>query len=258
MTLKEGAGKSATVQSDIRLLDILRGIKELDGAGVTELADHLDLPKSTVHNHLSTLYVEEFVVKKATEYHIGLRFLDFGETARKDRTDSESIEQKVSSLARQTGERCQFMVEEHGNCVYLYKADGENSVTTDSRIGRHIPLHAAAAGKAIMAHLPEAYVTEIIETKGLTSVTEGTITDEQTLRAELERIRESGYATNMEESTAGLRGVGAPVLRPDGTVAGAISISGPTHRFKGEHLEEEMRDLVLGATNEVELNITFS
>ena len=258
MTLKQGGGKPGTVKSDRRLLTILLGLKELDGAGVTELAEHLDLAKSTVHNHLSTLHEAKFVTKEGTEYHLGLRFLDLGEAARLHRTESERIRRKVDSLAEQTDERAQFIVEEHGYGVYLYRSRGEKAVSTDSRIGRHIPLHASAAGKAILANLPEDRVPTIVDEIGLSPVTEHTITDFDELMDELQTVRERGYATNIEESTNGLRAVGAPILRPDDSVVGALSVSGPTHRLKGDLFKQEFPDLIRGATNEIELNISFS
>lgn len=257
MTMKEGANESGMVNSDRRLIRILTGLAELDGAGVTELAEHVGLPKSTVHNHLSTLHTEEFVSKDGTKYRLGLRFLDLGETARLNRTESDHIEGKVDDLARQTEERVQFIVEEHGYGVYLYVSRGEKAVSTDSRIGRHIPLHATSAGKAILAHLPEERVNHTVD-MGLSPVTEHTLTDIEDLLAELETVREKGYATNIQENTMGLRAVGAPILRPDRSVVGAISISGPTHRLKGEIFETILPDLVRGATNEIELNISFS
>lgn len=258
MAKRQMASGSGTVQSDRLLLRILLELKDLDGAGVTELADHLDVPKSTVHNHLSTLYDEEFLIKDGTQYRLGLRFLDMGETARLNRTESDHIEQKVAALAEQTEERAQFIVEEHGYGVYLYVSRGEKAVSTDSRIGRHIPLHASSAGKAILAHLPRERVPRIADTAGLSPETEHTITDYDELMAELETVREKGFATNIQENTIGLRAVGAPILRPDGSVVGAISISGPTHRLKGELFESEIPDLIRGATNEIELNISFS
>lgn len=258
MAFEWGPDKPGTVQSDRRLLQILITLKELDGAGVTELAEHLDLAKSTVHNHLTTLHDAKFLTKEGTEYHLGLRFLDLGVNARLHRRESERIKRKVESLADQTDERAQFIVEEHGYGVYLYRSRGEKAVSTDSQIGRHIPLHSSSAGKAILANIPRERVQEIVDDVGLSAVTEHTITDRDDLLDELETVREQGYAVNNEESTVGLRAVGAPIRRPDGSVVGALSISGPTHRLKGDLFEREFTDLVRGAANEIELNISFS
>lgn len=257
MTEHDERERPGAVKSDKRLLRILGGLKELDGAGVTELSNYLDIPKSTVHNHLSTLYDSKFVIKQDGDYHLGLRFLDLGETARLNRVESERIKRKVESLAERTGERAQFIVEEHGYGVYIYRSKGKNAVSTDSRIGRHITLQASSAGKAVLAHLPGERVEQILEEIGLPAETENTITDYDELIDELELVRERGYATNKEESTPGLRAVGSPILWPDGSVVGALSISGPTHRLKGDMLEQELPDLIMGATNEIELNISF-
>lgn len=258
MTEPDGSPGGTTVKSDQRLLRIVRGLEELGGAGVTELADHVEFPKSTVHNHLTTLHQAEFVTKDAGEYHLGLRFLELGELARQRRTRTDQIRQKVTEIAEQTQERAQFIVEEHGRGVYVHRFTGEKAVSTDSRLGRHVSIHASSAGKAILAHLPEERVDWIAETKGLERLTENTITDPAELKEELSLIRERGYATNDEENVVGLRAVGAPILGADDDVVGAISVSAPTHRLTGDLYESEFPDLVRGATNEIELNITFS
>jgi DNA-binding IclR family transcriptional regulator len=247
-----------TVKSDKTLLDIVLALQRLNGAGVTELATELGIAKSTVHSHLKTLLEYEFVVNERGRYHLGLRFLDLGETARHRKEEYQPIRDKVEELATQTDERAQFIVPEHGYGIYLYRAIGSHAVRTDSRIGKHIHLHASSSGKAILAHMPEERVDEIIEKRGLPAQTENTITDPDVLKAELEAVRERGHAINKEESTEGLRAVGVPVLGPTGEVLGALSVSGPTHRMKGEWFETQIPDMILGAANEVELNITFS
>ena len=94
--------------------------------------------------------------------------------------------------------------------------------------------------------------------RGLERQTQHTIVDPDALRTELDEIRERGYAFNIEESTNRLHAVGAPVTLPDGRVLGAISVSGPSHRMKGDRLEHEIPDLLLGIVNELELNIMYS
>ncbi|WP_411965857.1 IclR family transcriptional regulator [Haloferax sp. YSMS24] len=247
-----------TVKSDETLLEIILALKRLEGAGVTEIANEVGVAKSTAHGHLKTLDQYGFVVNEHGRYDLGLRFLDLGETARHRKKEHQLIREKVEELAKRTDERAQFIVQEHGYGIYLYRSIGAHAVSTDSRIGKRISLHASSAGKAILAHLPEEEVVEILERRGLPPSTENTITDVDTLYEELEAVRERGYAFNMEESTTGLRAVGVPVIGSNGEVLGSLSVSGPTHRLKGEWFETEIPDMILGAANEVELNITFS
>lgn len=246
------------VKTDETLIAILEVLKERDGAGVTELAAELDLAKSTVHGHLATLFDHGFVVKEDGVYHLGLRFLDLGETARQRSVKYEMIKEKTEELADRTDERAQFIVEEHGWGVYLYKAIGNHAVRTHSTIGARLPLYASAAGKAILAGLPEDRAREIIEATELNAMTEHTRTEAGEVFEDIERTRERGYAINEEESTPGLLAVGVSVSDPTGEVIGAFSVSGPTHRMKEEQFETEIPRLMQEIANEVELNITFS
>lgn len=244
-----------TVKSDLTLLSILRTVRESDGVRLTDIADTLGLAKSTVHGHLETLATDGFITKRDGEYHLGLRFLDYGIQARNRRRIYEAAQPMVSKLAAGTGERTWCIVEENLHAVYLCGATGDNTVKTPHRAGRHSELHHLAGGKAILAHLSEDRVAEITEVTGLPRVTEHTITDYDELVEELERVRARGVAYNLEESMEGLHAIAAPVKRMDGGVHGAISISGPANRMTQARFDDELADLLLGATNEIEINL---
>jgi DNA-binding IclR family transcriptional regulator len=250
--------QQAPLKSVERLFAIIGTLEELDGARVTEIAAQLDMPKSTVHGHLSTMYRHGYVTKEGGEYHLSLCFLRLGEYVRRRNYAYVLAEEKVAQLAERTGERAQFIVEEHGQGIYVHRKTGEHGVMTNSNIGVSVPLHATAAGKAILGALPEPYMETILEEIELERFTENTITDPDALRAELQTVRERNYVFNNEESTKGLSAVGVPVLEQSGAVLGAISISGPTHRMNGEWFTEELPSTLLGTANELELDITFS
>jgi DNA-binding IclR family transcriptional regulator len=236
---------------------IVEALHEMDGASVTDLAEQLGIAKSTVSRHLSSLQAMEYVVKQENIYHLGLRFLYFGETIRERQPHYDLIWPKVKYLAQETDERAQFFVEEHDYAVYLYTEGGENAVQTISCPGRRVPLHTTAGGKAILASFPEKRVHEIIVDQGLPPSTENTITDKSILLDELESIRERGFSTNNQESIKGVRAVGVAIETPKGSVVGAISIAGPTNRVKDKMMNKEYPDLLLGVANEIELNIMY-
>lgn len=239
-------------------LRVLEALKELDGAGVTELANELGLPKSTVHSHLATLREHEYVCKDGDTYSVGLRFLEFGEYIRAQKKIHEVARPEVENLADETGELANLAVEEHGRAVYLYRAKGKQAVNLDTFPGMRVPLHCTALGKVILANLPDERVEEVVNRHGLPERTPNTITDEQTLREELAAIRERGYAFDDEERLLGLRCVAAPVARNEDDVVGAVSVSGPTSRVKGERFTDEIPELLLNAANVIEINMTYS
>jgi DNA-binding IclR family transcriptional regulator len=251
-------GGRDTVRTAETMFDIVERLVENDGATLAELATELDYAKSTVHRHLHTLEDLGYVVHRSDGYHVGLRFLEVGVTARSSYRGYDLVRKKVEEIAAATGERAQFFVEEHGKAVYLARAAGEQAVRTDPGLGSRIPLYAASAGKAILAELPEPELSDTIERMTFEPVTDHTITDPDELRAEIEAGRERGYFINKEELLRGTHAVGVAICGPDGDVIGGLSVTGPSHRLTGERFESELPDLLLGAANELELNIAHS
>lgn len=251
--------KTDTLSTVHRAFAVIEALRELEGARVTELADHLDLAPSTTHKYLATLEAERCLIKDGDEYHVGMEFLDIGTYAKYRKKGYRLCARKVTEIAEATGERVQFVIEEHGLGIYLHtEASDENAVMIDRRDGVHRHLHSTAAGKAILAELPTARVDEIIAEHGLPAETDRTIVDQASLDEELDRIHEAGVSYNDEESVEGLRAVGVPVFRPDGVVLGAFSVSGPSNRLKGDRFREEVPNLLLGHANEIELNLRYA
>lgn len=246
-----------TVKSVDKLFTILEALVALDGARVTELADHLGLSKSTIHGYLATMHRRGYVVKEGDEYRLGLRFLEMGDTVQNSRQCFRSAKPQVKQLAAQTDERANFIVEEHGKGIFVHRETGEHAVETDTHLGKRIYLHATGAGKAILAFMPDRDVDDVVARHGLVRRTENTITDRERLEEELAAVRERGYAFNDEEGTKGLRSVGVPVKGPDERVIGAISVSGPSHRLRGDYFREELPNLILGCVNELELRLAY-
>lgn len=239
-------------------LAVLARLKDEGAMGPTALAEELDLAKSTVHRHLKTLERGGYVVPVDDGYRIGLRLLDFGISARSQHDLYTVAKPKVDELAAETGEKVWCVTEECGRGIHLYGAAGKHSVRTHAREGKRTYLHQHAAGKAILASLPDERVRAIVDRHGLPAKTPKTITDPEDLFAELETIRGRGFAINREESVRKLHAVGVSITDASGGVVGAISISGPSNRLRGDRLSEDLPNLLLGAANEVEINLSFS
>lgn len=247
--------QSNVLKSVAAAFDILAHLRETGPGTVTGLAADLDRPKSTVQVYLNTLVEAGFVVKENCEYRIGLRFLEYGTDALRRQPAFPDVTSKVDDLAAETGELAACFVEEDGEAVFVYGTEGEQSIRTDLTIGERAPIHCVASGKAILAHLPEDRIDAILA-RGLEARTDRTITDPDVLRDELAAIRERGYATAEGESIEGMRVVAAPV-RVKGRVVASISLAGPAGRFVGDRYETDIPDIVKGAANELELNLTY-
>jgi len=239
------------------VFEIVEQVRADTNPTLTDIASEVPYAKSTVFRHLQTLESLGLVVERSNGYQLGLRFLQLSQRACRSHPGYELARDKVAEIATETGERAQYIVEEHGEAVYLCRAVGERGVRTDPGIGSRIPLHSTAAGKAILATMTDERSSEILNERSLAARTDATITDEQQLFEALERIRERGYSLNREENVSGLSAVGVPVVVED-TAVGALSVSGPSHRLAGDRLTDELPAYLLGAANELELNIAYA
>lgn len=254
MTGNSAAGGG--IKSDETLFDLVELLRELDGAGVTELADRLGIAKSTVHGHLTTLRERGYVVKQSGQYALGLRFFEYGQYVRSRLEIVQSGTFAVDRLEAETGEMVWLLSYEDGKAVYVYGRGGDNDIDINTILGTRIHMHYNSGGKAILAHLPESEVLDIVDNHGLPSRTDHTITDPDRLLAELEAIREQGYALNRSEDLDGIHAVGVPLL-VDGEVQGALSVAGPAHRMPKERCEGEVLDRLRAATNDIDLTLAY-
>ncbi|WP_435349093.1 IclR family transcriptional regulator [Haloarchaeobius sp. HRN-SO-5] len=245
-----------TTESSIRILESL---KARPGQTLAELTDEFDIARSTIHRHLLTLEANDLVVRDEDDgtFSLGLRLLDFGHRARENVEFFDVARDHVDRLAEETGEKVWLVAKEGDSSVHLYKAHGENPLVTSAKVGQRRDLHQLAAGKAILAYLPDDELDDIIDRRGLEETTENTITSERELRDELDDIRARGYAFNIGESITGLNAIGAPIRDEDDYPVGAISISGPANRVKGQLLEAELPDKLLAALDEIHISLRY-
>ena len=246
----------APIEATTTSLRIVDALKSLDGAGVSELSAEMDLPVSTVHDHLKTLEEEHYVVQEDGRYRLGTKFLTLGGYVR-DRMQIYNVaEPEIEKLARDTGEHANLMIEEHGRGVFLYIATGSDALKLDTYEGMRTYLHTTALGKSILAHLPDERYEWILDRHGLAPLTSQTLSSRDALEDELRRIRERGYATDDGERIEGVRCVAAPVVKSDGTVLGAVSVSAPKSRLQEDVFGGELPRRVQRVANIIEVNAT--
>jgi DNA-binding IclR family transcriptional regulator len=228
------------VRSVDRAAALLLALGECHGeAGVTELARRLGLHKSTASRLLATLEKRGLVEQddETGKYRLGIIVLRLAETA--ERTlDLRSIAMpELDRLARATRETTGLGVLDGDRFLTVAQADGPNLVAMGDWTGRSVPPHSVAAGKVLMAALPEREIMRLVR-RGLDQLTDRTITQLEPLLEELARVRRRGYATAFGEYDAGLNAVAAPVYDARGQVAAAVDVWGPSFRVTPARVPE--------------------
>lgn len=237
-------------------LSVIRVLQERGRARLSELADELDRSKSTIHGHLRTLEKNNLVTRKGDAFRLSLTFLEISHDVKTQHYKYSIIKETVDELANETGEYAQFGSDEHGELIYLYRTGSGSEINEHFELSIKESLHCTALGKAMLAFMPEERVSEIVDQHGLERMTENTITEYDELVAELERIREQGYAVDDEEFAKGLRCVAAPVIenhRYHSEVLGSVGVLGPVTRLTDDRLSEELASQVKRSANLIEI-----
>jgi DNA-binding IclR family transcriptional regulator len=118
------------VKSVNNVFEIIEYLRETDGATLPEIADHVNLAKSTAHGYLKTLEYRKNIICDDEEYKLSLRFSDWGEYVKNQHPMSGVADDEMEMIAEQTGESVWLFVEECGQAVRLLRVEGDYSVTT--------------------------------------------------------------------------------------------------------------------------------
>ena len=237
------------IQAIERAVAILNAFSaEESELGVTELAERLGLHKSTVHRFMVNLDAAGLVERnpRTGRYRLGLRIFELGGLVMQRMNLWDEALPFLEGLVRDSGETGHLAVLGGGEAIYIERVEARRALRVPSAIGRGYPAHATNLGKVLLADLSRERVAEIIAERGLAAYTPHTITDPEQLSAELERIRENGYAVDNEEYDEGLRCIGAPVRDHSGRVVAALGIGGPVTRITPERVDE-LAGLVIAA-----------
>src|SRR5664279_3051420 len=218
------------VQSIERAFAVLAALS--DGPiGVTEVADRIELPKSTVARLLASLQREGAVEQEpgGTRYRVGSRIVTLAATVLPTRSMVVLARPELEALALAMGEAAGLSIPEGSRVHYVDQVDTPNPVSVRDWTGTRVPMHAVPSGLVLLAHLPAPSVERILA-RPLEAFTPGTVTDPAVLRERLRRIQRDGYAWVFGEFSVGINSVAAGVANEDGEVVAAVHLHGPAYR----------------------------
>jgi len=242
-------------------LRVFEAVAERQPVGVSELARALVLPKATVQRALVTLGEAGWLRPEARDpsgrpgrpggWVVGARCARLAQAA-----------PRAAAIRAAAGPHLQPLRDRTRESVMLFALDGERLALLASEQSPQVvraspgdfgapPLHATAAGRAVLAFLPEARRRALLA-GGLPRFTDASITEAGALAAELAGTRARGYAVSHGEYQPDLAGVAAPILDgasdaqdgpggPGDTPIGSLTVFGPTHRFDPAAVESVAR-----------------
>ncbi|WP_127581754.1 IclR family transcriptional regulator [Paenibacillus koleovorans] len=223
----------------LKVLHIFEALANVDGGGMgmMEICEKSGLSRSTTHRLLAALTESGYVVRDAhsKKYSLGLPILRIATSLLNNINLRKLLHPFLEELSLVTGETAHLAQLDGVHVVYIDIVDSPKEIGfLTTFIGKHMPLHSTATGKAILAHMPKPFRERVYREAGLAKVTEHTLTDEERVEAELDNIRRLGYSLDRMEQRDGVKSIGSPIFNRKGEVVAAISVAGPAFRFEPE------------------------
>ncbi|GAA0268569.1 IclR family transcriptional regulator [Actinomadura nitritigenes] len=248
-TTGEGARSRAAgaLASGLDILETLAGSAE--GMGVTAIARAAGQDKGNAHRLLRMLeergYVEQDPHTKA--YRASVQLVSLAGQLLRGLDVVTTAQRTMRELSSQTGEAVHLARRTKSGAVYVaQERQGGGIVTVETEIGAQPVIHATATGKALYC-LAAGEELERVVRQPLRSFTIRTITSMDALAADLERVRERGYAVDDEELNLDVRCVAAPVFDMYGTPVASIGLSGPAARVGLSRVDELGKQVLAAA-----------
>jgi len=237
----------AGVQSIERAFSILRALA-VGPSGVTELAERVALPKSTVARLLAALESEKVVAQDTSggEYRLGEGLVDLVGAVRSGRTLVATARPFLQDLVHAVGETAGVSILDEGQVYYLDHVDLDSDVQVRDWTGEYAPLHVVPSGLVHLAFMSERALSTVVHA-GLEPSTAHSMVDPEPLVERLQQIRSAGYAWVYEEFVEGINSVAAPVFGSDGAVVAALHIHGPAYRFPNPEQTHDVGLLLIEA-----------
>ncbi len=232
MQNSEPAYPISSVDNALRLLLMFR---EQQHVRVTDAGATLGIGRSTAHRLLAALQHRGFVEQdsETRAYRAGPALAEIGLAVVREDGLREQLRSFMERLRDEVDETIQLVVLQGAEALFIETVESHRPVRTASRVGITVPAHCLSGGKAMLAELSRERLRELYPTPELPSATAFSLTTRESLEAELEQVRQHGYATNFGESEEEIGSVGVAVHDAEGRPRAGLAVSGPLSRLNG-------------------------
>lgn len=214
-----------------------------EGVSAKALAAELGMPESTLFRMVKFLIGRGYLRRNGSRLTLGAAVLRLGAAAQRQNPLALVAHEALAALSKQTCETVHLAELQGDHIVYVDKVEGSRSVRMASLIGSSGPLYCTGVGKVILAFQPESERKRLLETIRFETYTATTITTEEALLDELEKIRRQGVAVDDCEHERGVFCIAAPVFNAGGAVCAGISVSG-SELYLRDHTDELAQEVV--------------
>jgi PcaR/PcaU/PobR family beta-ketoadipate pathway transcriptional regulator len=234
-----------TVQRALRILEAFT--EEQPTLSLVEIADAVELDKSTAFRFVYTLHQLGYLErdKESKRYRPGLKVLRLGFTVLQGLDSAQLARPFLKALSDQTRTATNMALRDRDEIVYVARVSPLQTLNVNLHVGSRLPLHCTSMGKAQLLDFSRDELVSLLGEGPYPAITDRTITDLDTLLADLAQARERGYAVSDEELIVGVRSLAAPVRDTNGEITAAINVSVSTARLSRQEMEAHYAPMVV-------------
>lgn len=211
--------------------------------GVTEIAERVGLPLTTVHSLVATLEREGLLERDNgnRKYSVGRTLYSLGSLYLPSQDLPSASRPILMVVAELTGELTNLGVRDADRVVLLTKLEATHPFRVFYSVGSSFPCHTSSMGKALLCQLSDSEIDALFHQEELPQLTPKTLPTRSALKRELSQIRLSGVAFDFEGTYSGVISVASPIKDADNRVVAALSVAAPAARLHGMALERTSR-----------------
>src|SRR5262245_14424765 len=204
--------ESHFVQSLERGLAVIRAFDaEHPELTLSDVARATGLTRAAARRFLLTLQDLGYVRTDGRLFALTPRVLELGYAYLSSLSLPEVAEPHLERLAAEVRESSSVSVLDGDDIVYVARVPTSRIMRVAINVGTRFPAYATSMGRVQLAALPGAELDAYLDRVELRPLTANTLIDPAKLRAELDRIRQQGWALVDQELEEGLRSVAAPI-----------------------------------------------
>lgn len=242
--MSEGRAGVQVLERAIQIIDAIA--ESPQGLTAQALAERLDLTRPTIHRLLGALVDHGFLRRnrRLARYELGLRLVQLGRLAYSSLDLRHRARRGLADLVIRTRESASLAILDGTDIVIVDGFDGPGVLRPANLVGRRIPAHVTAAGRALLAEGGERMLRRYLEEAGWPGGADPDDPRAGLLREQLRRARRQGYAVEQDEFEIGMTSVAAVIRNHSGAAESALVLSGPSQRMSIELIEAEYGPLV--------------
>ncbi len=236
--MTQGSNKSFinSIEKGMSVLSVIVNSRNI--GGITQISKTLNLSIASVQRITNTFEKLGYLKKDETTqgFVLGHKAWGLGLSIVKDIDLKTVAHPYLKQLSHEIGETVNLAILDGTDIVYVDRIKTERIININLSIGSRLPLYCTSMGKCLLAFLPDADLSELLNKLEMKPFTSRTITDKGKLLEDLKKVRETGFSLNNKELDIGLRSVAAPIRDESKKVIAAVNIAVPSSRITLDEL----------------------